>query len=121
MSKLTEELGFNPEFEEKIKFLKGDLPLLKRGTYKITHGDTHLYRGIIVPKDVFKWHLVDRSGKLIGKVKVDFVERTGKDVWTVYGTRGFDVLNSDFTDQFGTARGAFVALIKAHQDYKKVM
>jgi len=106
----------NPFGKEIIGVAK-KVPGFKSGVYKLTR-ETTLHKGVIVPKDYFKWD-IEYARAVVGRIKVDVVEKTGKWIWTVYRTKGFDVLNVDKTDNFGTPRGALYAFIKAHREYLK--
>lgn len=102
-------VNFNP-FGPEIKALKTTIKYINWGFYKIDYETKGLR--VINRVDPFKWLLKNKKGDIIGKVKVDVTPK-GDWLWTVYGTKGFDVQ----PEVFQTAKGAFGALIRAHRKY----
>jgi len=112
----------NPFGKEVLETAK-KIPGFKSGIYHLTRELT-LHKGVFVPKDYFKWNIEygtqKKLQKVIGKLRVDVIEkgpRSGQWIWEVYGTRGFEVLNTDYTPSFSSARGALFAFVRAHKKY----
>jgi len=98
----------NP-FGLEVKNLKTSIKYIAWGFYKIARETKGLR--VLTNVDNFKWLLKDKKGDIVGKVRVD--ANHGDWLWTVYGTKGFDVQ----PEVYKTSKGAFGALIRAHRKY----
>lgn len=119
----TDPFGNPNPFGEEVQEIAKKIPGFKAGIYHLTREYAGGVRVKFI-KDPFKWNIEHGTQrdtrKVIGKLRVDVIEKgphAGQWIWEVYGTRGFEALNTDYTPTFSTARGALFAFVKAHKAY----